>query len=192
MEIYLLFKSLLFIWWYTTNVNYQLRFGNEVVIQQNTYREVLKQFQFPDKQTYQHVKHCDRIHENDYYLSFLNESNYNNETLAGYVREDLERKSVFSKPLEQEENLLYNFEHDYTINTTGLTLLETNPITTFNLNTTEYKFGLPHGGGYYFAYEQIGDLSDMINSTKMNIDGVRIDLKAFSIDQGVTFYRQNN
>lgn len=173
-------------------VNYELKFGDEVVINQKTYREVYKQFQFTDAQTFQRIKNCDQTQENDAYLSFLNESNYNNEVLAGYIREDVSNQKIYVLPLNQNEKLLYNFEHDFTVNSSALTLLETTTLTAYNTNTIEYKFGLPYGGGYYYILEQIGDQSDLIHSTKNNIDGTMINLIAFSTDNGTTFYQRSN
>ncbi len=173
-------------------VNYQLRLGNEITINQNTYREIYKQFQFADEQTFQQIKNCDQTQEDSKYLSFLNETNFNNEVLAGYIREDVSNKKIYVLPLNQDEKILYTFQDDFTVNPNQLTLLQTNALTAYNINTKEYKFALPYNSDYYFVLEQIGDESDLINSTKTNIDGTMIQLLAFSTDNGTTFYQRGN
>lgn len=174
------------------SVNYKTSLGNDIEIDGITYKEVKKQFEFENLAQFQEVKNCDNNQEDHFFLSFLNDSNYNSQISAGYIREDIAERKVFIKPLNGTEKLLYNFEHDFSVNPINLSLIEVTTADVYNQTTSNYKFGLPYGNGYYNILESIGDESDLITSTKINIDGTKINLEAFSTDNGSTFYQRNN
>ncbi|GEM_PF-1443206 len=178
------------------NVNYNISLGNIVTFENKEYREVYRQHEFNSLESFQKSALCDLKAEGGFFLGYLNESNYNDKVLVGYLRDDVSTKKVYYKSLDTTEIQLHDFNAeivDPMIDPYEVSLVEINNAQYFNIDTKEFVYKAIATNFTQFVYEGIGDIkSDFVYQNANAIDGIQTYLLAFSADQGNTFYKKDN
>ena len=165
------------------------------IIDGKEYREIYRQYNFDSKESFQKAWLCDKTSEAGNYLGYLNENNYNQAILVGYLRDDVENKKVYIRQFDGEEKEFYDFSEQVSVNPDPYVknLYEINNATYFNISTREFVYKIPAQSVESRIYEGIGDIkSDFIYQTSNNIDGFFSHLLGFSNDDGLNYYSKNN
>ena len=176
-------------------VNYTIDLGESKTIDNVIYREVFRKHEFNSLASFQNAKKCDTNAESSRYLGYLNESNYNQKVLVGYLRDDVQAKKVYLRDLQNVEEEIYDFSKQVYINPNHYvtSLYEINNAQYFNVQTKEFVYKTPALSSVQNIYEGIGDIkSDFVYQTSNNIDGVFCNLLGFSTDKGSSFYQKDN
>lgn len=176
-------------------VNYTIDLGESKTIDNVIYREVFRKHEFNSLASFQNAKKCDTNAESSRYLGYLNESNYNQKVLVGYLRDDVQAKKVYLRDLQNVEEEIYDFSKQVYINPNYYvkSLYEINNAQYFNVQTKEFVYKTPALSSVQNIYEGIGDIkSDFVYQTSNNIDGVFCNLLGFSTDKGSSFYQKDN
>ncbi|SFM71444.1 Por secretion system C-terminal sorting domain-containing protein [Algoriella xinjiangensis] len=176
-------------------VNYTIDLGETKTIDNITYKEVFRKHEFNSLASFQNAKNCDNNAENSKFLGYLNESNYNQKVLVGYLRDDVQTKKVYLRDLQNVEKEIYDFSKQVYIdpNYYVASLYAINNAQYFNVNTKEFVYKTPALNSVQNIYEGIGDIrSNFIYQTSNNIDGVFCNLLGFSTDNGSSFYQKDN
>ncbi|MEG1197904.1 MAG: T9SS type A sorting domain-containing protein, partial [Algoriella sp.] len=176
-------------------VNYTIDLGESKTIDNVIYKEVFRKHEFNSLASFQNAKKCDTNAESSRYLGYLNESNYNQKVLVGYLRDDVQAKKVYLRDLQNVEEEIYDFSKQVYINPNYYvtSLYEINNAQYFNVQTKEFVYKTPALSSVQNIYEGIGDIkSDFVYQTSNNIDGVFCNLLGFSTDKGSSFYQKDN
>lgn len=176
-------------------VNYTIDLGESKTIDNVIYKEVFRKHEFNSLASFQNAKKCDTNAESSRYLGYLNESNYNQKVLVGYLRDDVQAKKVYLRDLQNVEEEIYDFSKQVYINPNYYvtSLYEINNAQYFNVQTKEFVYKTPALSYVQNIYEGIGDIkSDFVYQTSNNIDGVFCNLLGFSTDNGSSFYQKDN
>ena len=176
-------------------VNYTIDLGESKTIDNVIYKEVFRKHEFNSLASFQNAKKCDTNAESSRYLGYLNESNYNQKVLVGYLRDDVQAKKVYLRDLQNVEEEIYDFSKQVYINPNYYvtSLYEINNAQYFNVQTKEFVYKTPALSYVQNIYEGIGDIkSDFVYQTSNNIDGVFCNLLGFSTDKGSSFYQKDN
>lgn len=176
-------------------VNYTIDLGESKTIDNVIYKEVFRKHEFNSLASFQNAKKCDTNAESSRYLGYLNESNYNQKVLVGYLRDDVQAKKVYLRDLQNVEEEIYDFSKQVYINPNHYvtSLYEINNAQYFNVQTKEFVYKTPALSSVQNIYEGIGDIkSDFVYQTSNNIDGVFCNLLGFSTDKGSSFYQKDN
>lgn len=169
------------------DVVYDYSLGNEVIINDEVFKELYVQYHFKSLSDFIERKNCDDEYDLSIHLGHLDINNYNTRHLIGYVKEDIQNKKITINSINNSGTRIYDYINN------NRTLLAINEVTKYNIHTKEYEYDyLAYSPNKYYLYEGIGDGYDFFRSTFDHIDPPFSGLYAFSSDNGTTFYTSNN
>ncbi|MGU9940161.1 T9SS type A sorting domain-containing protein [Empedobacter brevis] len=175
-------------------IDYTLSAKLTKVIEGKEYREIYRQFNFDSKESFQKAWMCDKVLFNGKFLGYLDENNYNQAILAGYIRD--EDKKVFVRQLDGKEKKYFDFSEKITVNPIPYLemLYEINEGTYYNIETREFVYKVLSMGHVSKIYEGVGFAggTEFIYRAKDNIFGFKSYMLGFSTDGGQSYYKLNN
>lgn len=175
-------------------IDYTLSAKLTKVIEGKEYREIYRQFNFDSKESFQKAWMCDKVLFNGKFLGYLDENNYNQAILAGYIRD--EDKKVFVRQLDGKEKKYFDFSEKITVNPIPYLemLYEINEGTYYNIETREFVYKVLSMGHVSKIYEGVGFAggTEFIYRAKDNIFGFKSYMLGFSADGGQSYYKLNN